>query len=299
MIRLSRSFYFFALFAILFLSGCQSQTKIVNNVNGRAANEIVVLLNSRGIQAQKSPAVTSAVGGATTSEQMWDISVPSNEITQALSILNQAGLPRAKSTTLLDLFGSQGLVPSDMQDRIRYQEGLSEQLASTIRKMDGVLDADVQISFPRDEEEHRPLTASVYIKHKGILDNPNSLIVTKIKRLVASAVPGLSIDNVSVVTDRAMLADLSLPQTEDGIGEGKDYVSIWSVIIAKESASRFRTIFYTFILLLFILSCALIWVVWKFYPLILSHGGFKILLNAEQIQPKELKEEVKIEEEEL
>lgn len=293
----------FRLFTILLFvfcfccTSCQSQTKIVNNISARDANEIVVLLNSRGIQAQKTPAVTSAVGGATTTEQMWDISVPSNQITEALGILNQAGLPRTKGTTLLDLFGSQGLVPSDMQDRIRYQEGLSEQLASTIRKMDGILDADVQISFPRDEEEKQPLTASVYIKHQGVLDNPNSLIVMKIKRLVASAVPGLTVDNVSVITDRATFADLSLSPTNSEGVEEKEYVSIWSIVLTKESAARFRLIFYTFILLLFLVVCTLIWMVWKFFPVIQSRGGFKFLFNPEQVYLEASPEEKKDEEE--
>lgn len=300
MAPLSRVFnsVFFLVFCLCVWS-CQSQTKIVNNINSREANEIVVLLNSRGIMAQKTPAVTSTVGGATSTEQMWDISVPSNQITESLAILNQAGLPRVKGTTLLNLFGSQGLVPSDMQDRIRYQEGLSEQIASTIRKMDGIIDADVQISFPRDEEENRPLTASVYIKHQGVLDNPNSLLVIKIKRLVASAVPGLTIDNVSVVSDRATYADLSLPSSTENLSEGREYVSIWSVIIAKESAGRFRAIFYTFILLLFIAICSIIWMVWKFYPIIISRGGMKLFLSPEQISVETPPVEEKSEEEEL
>jgi len=88
-----------------------------------------------------------------------------------------------------------------MQDRIRFQEGLSQQLANTIRMMDGIVDASVQITFPQgDDEEHRPpLTASVLVKHRGILDNPNSLVVTKIRRLVASSLPGLEVENVTVI----------------------------------------------------------------------------------------------------
>ena len=60
------------------------------------------------------------------------------------------------------------------------------------------------------------MTASVYVKHRGILDNPNSLLVTKIKRLVSSAIPGLEIDNVSVVSDRALYADITLEQVPRG-----------------------------------------------------------------------------------
>lgn len=279
-------------FSLMFTS-CATQTTIANNIPEREANEIVVLLNSKGVQAEKVPAQVTAVGGAAGGEKMWDIMVPSSQITEALSILNQAGLPRIKGTTLLDLFGAQGLVPSDLQDRIRYQEGLSDQLASTIRKMDGIIDANVQITFPTgEEEEEKELTASVYVKHRGILDNPNSLTITKIKRLVSSAIPGLKIENVSVVADRAIYADITLHSPEQLEAE-KEYVSIWTVIVAKDSASRFRVIFYAFIILLFLLACWIAWLMWKFYPIMKRKGGFFSLFHPEQYEPGDFVEKEK------
>ncbi len=203
---LFRSLFF--IFALLCCSACDSRSIITHGLSGREANEIVVLLVSKGVSAQKIPQAASSTGGGA-SEQLWDISVPAAQITEALAILNQAGLPRMKGTSLLDLFAKQGLVPSEMQEKIRYQEGLSEQMATTIRKMDGIVDASVQISFS-PEEDQLPLTASVYIKHRGVLDNPNSIMVSKIKRLVASAVPGLCPENVSVVSDRASYSDITI-----------------------------------------------------------------------------------------
>lgn len=277
---MSRCFLLVIFGFTLFLVSCATKSTIVNSVAEREANEIVVLLNSKGIAAEKNAAPASALGGGT-SEIMWDIVVPANQITEALAILNQSGLPRIKGTSLLDLFGAQGLVPSDMQDKIRYQEGLSEQLATTIRKMDGIIDANVQITFPSEEETNKPLTASVYVKHRGILDNPNSIAITKIKRLVSSAVPNLSVENVQVVTDRALYADITL-QTPQQLEEDKHYVAIWSVAVAKESANRFRLIFYAFIILLFLLTCALAWLIWKFFPLIHRKGGVPFVLKPEQ-----------------
>ncbi len=268
--------------ALLFLcAGCQTQTMIINGLPEREANEIIVLLSSKGIEAEKVPA-TAAVGA--TGEQKWDIRVKSSQITEALGILNQAGLPRLKGTSLLDLFGSQGLVPSDLQDRIRYQEGLSEQMAMTIRKMDGIIDANVQITLPHDDEESsEEMTASVYVKHRGILDNPNSLTITKIKRLVSSAIPGLTAENVSVVTDRALYADISLEPLQQ-MQEERHFASIWTVVVAKESVTRFRLIFYAFIILLFVLACALAWMIWKSLPIIKSKGGFKSLFYPHQYE---------------
>lgn len=266
---------------VAFLTACNNSTTVAYNLPEREANEIVVLLANRGIAAQKLPAPASTTGGGS-AEQMWNISVPSKNITQAISALNQAGLPRTKGTSLLDLFGAQGLVPSELQNKIRYQEGLSEQLSTTIKKMDGIIDAVVQITFPQDEEANIPLTASVYVKHRGVLDNPNSLMITKIKRLISSALPGLQIDNVSVVTDRALLSDLPLQEGE--LHQEHEYASIWGVVLAKQSIPLFRLIFYFFLASTFILASALVWLIWKMYP-ILKEWGLSSLLNPKPYEP--------------
>src|ERR1700722_4148946 len=126
-----RCIFIFSCLLVLSLTSCTSKNTIINSIPEREANEIVVLLNSKGILAEKVSSPVSAVGGGT-AEKLWDIMVPPDQVTDALAILNQSGLPRLKGTSLLDLFGAQGLVPSDLQDKIRYQEGLSEQLATTI-----------------------------------------------------------------------------------------------------------------------------------------------------------------------
>lgn len=276
-------------------SGCDTRTTIVNSVSEREAIEIIVLLSSKNIAATKIPGPTTA-GGAGTAQPLWDVTVPSSQITEALTVLNQYGLPRPKGTSLLDLFGNPGIVPSDLQDRIRYQEGLSEQLAMTIRKMDGVIDADVQITFPReDEEPKKAMTASIYIKHKGILDASNNLLVTKIKRLVSSAIPGLTPDNVTVVTDKVPSHENQLPSCDSQTDVERGWVSIWSIVIAKDSAVRFRVIFYLFIFALFLLASVLTLFIWKFFPLI-SDLGRKKLLRPEQITRESLQKEVIVEE---
>lgn len=283
-----RHFLYFFIALLTICAGCNTQTNVVNGVTERDANEIVVLLASKGIQAKKTQAA-AGIGGSTEAAK-YDITVSAGQITEALSVLNQVGLPRVKGTSLLDIFGTSGLVPSDMQDRIRYQEGLSEQLATTIRKMDGIIDANVQITFKEEGDQEKGLTASVYVQHRGILDNPNSLAVTKIKRLVSSAVPNLTAENVSVITDRALYADLALQPTQQ-LEEG-NYVSLWSVHVAKDSVTRFRLIFYAFIILLFLLACTIAWLIWKFWPIIESEGGTETLFYPRPYEPRVVKTEV-------
>lgn len=283
--------------ALVFLTGCESRRIIVNGLDEKEANEILVFLSNKGIDANKVQATSEAAGGGTRTI-LWNISVETSQANEAMAMLNQVGLPRRRGQNLLGIFSNVGLVPSGMQEKIRYQAGLAEQIASTIRKIDGVLDADVQISFPEEDPlnpgaNKQKITASVYVKHSGVLDDPNAHLVTRIKRLVAGSVNGLDYDNVTVIGDRARFSESPITGFQ-GVNEAeKSYTNIWSIILAKESVSRFRTIFFSFITALLILILAFIWLLWKFHLIIKSLGGIKQFLNPHAIHPEELTAEKK------
>lgn len=197
-------------FIIALTSGCESKSSIVHGLSEQDANEIVVLLEKENIPTYKM-AAKAAGGPGAQKLLLWDIAVQAADKVQAMAILSANGLPRTYSPTLLDLFTASGLVPSEMAEKIRYEAGLAASLATTIRKIDGVVDANVIISFPEEnplnpEETKGPITATVFVKHTGILDDPNSHISNKIKELVAGAVSGLKYDNVTAVNDRSMLS---------------------------------------------------------------------------------------------
>jgi type III secretion protein J len=268
---------------------------IVSDVDEKEANEIVVFLASKGIAAQKTSSVSVAPGAATEGAK-FNISVEPGRSTEAMAILNQNGLPRKKGTTLLDLFAKAGLMSSAQEETIRYQAGLAQQITNMILKIDGIIDADVQLSFPVESSTlampgtgttPKKITAAVYVKHQGILDDPNSHLVTKIKRLVAGSITGLDINDVTVISDRSRFTDITLaPSTEALEPEAKEYVSIWSIVMSKNSASRFRFIFFFLMTCAIVLALLLGWMFWKFYPILKNRGGFKSLL-----QPAPLEEE--------
>jgi len=291
---------FLALLGIIILafSGCESTKTIVNGIDEREANEILVLLASKNIEAYKIQQQTGAAGGAT-KEILWDIAVNASDATTAMAILSQYGLPRRRTQNLLELFAAGGLVPSEMQQKIRYQAGLADQIASTIRKIDGVVDADVQLSFPEEDPlnpqaEKGAATASVYVKHTGVLDDPNSHLIAKIKRLVASAVQGLSFDNVTVIPDRARIAESPLGRTKP---QEVDYVRVWSIILARESLTRFQVIFFAMSILALLLCFTTFWFAWKLYPVLQKRGGISQLFHLTPLpdeyeeQPEETEEE--------
>lgn len=260
---------------LIFLAGCSGNQAIVNNVDERDANEIVVFLASKGIAAQKVAAPSSAIGGTTPSD-MYSITVADNQSTEAMALLNRYGLPRVQGTNLLTLFAKSGLISSDREETIRYQAGLAEELKNTIRKIDGVLDADVQISFPDTTVTLPPgtpapkITAAVYVKHQGIMEDPNSHMEVKIKRLMAGSVNGLNFEDVSVISDRSRFADIRLQPEGEMIGAKalqQTYVKMWGVVLTKSSLMRFRLIFFSFIILLLLFAVGFGWMVYKFYPL--------------------------------
>ncbi|HKZ00130.1 MAG TPA: EscJ/YscJ/HrcJ family type III secretion inner membrane ring protein [Rhabdochlamydiaceae bacterium] len=275
--------------SLILLAGCETNMAIINDVDERDANEIVVFLASRGIPAEKSSSISTSPG-ATAGSPRYNISVPPGKATEAMAILNQNGLPRKQGTNLLELFAKAGLMSSEKEETVRYQAGLAMQIANMILKIDGVIDANVQLSFPDTSNAglfggattaapQQKITAAVYVKHQGILDDPNSHLITKIKRLVAGSVTGLDVNDVTVISDRSRFTDISLaPQTEPLEAKAKEYVSIWSIVMNKDSAGRFRMLFFllTFCSILFALAIG--WLVWKFYPL-LKGKGVKQLLN--------------------
>lgn len=284
---------FFCGLICLFLSGCASSRTIVHGVEEREANEIMVFLNGKGIDATKTQ--MAATGAASKGATLYDISVPEAQATQAMSLLNIAGLPRKSSQSLLNIFSGGGLVPSQMEEQIRYRQGLDDQIASTLRKIDGVIDADVLVSYPEQdplnpEKSMGKMTAAVFLKHNGVLDDPNTSLVSKIRRLVAASVPGLSYDDVTVIGDRGRnTLDIQTPIVNPA---QEQIVTVWGLSLTQGSVHRFQILFFTISILFTLLLLAFVWLVWKVFPLIKQLGGIKELMHVtplhfEVVPPKE------------
>jgi len=135
------------------------------------------------------------------------ILVKPTQAAQARMLLAEKGLPRSTSGgyELFDKLGSLGLT-SFMQEitRVRAMEG---ELARTIQLMRGVKAASVHLvladkgSFRRDQQ---PASASVVVRTET---SESGNVAQAIRHLVASAVPGLAAEKVTVLnTDGTLLA---------------------------------------------------------------------------------------------
>ena len=127
------------------------------------------------------------------------VMTPAGQATTARMILAEKALPRsgAEGNELFDKLGSLGLT-SFMQDvtRLRALEG---ELARTIQMMHSVKAARVHIVLADEgsfRRERQPPSASVMIRTDGGDDRETG---QAIRHLVASAVPGMKIDDVTVL----------------------------------------------------------------------------------------------------
>ncbi len=134
----------------------------------------------------------------------------------------------------------------------------------------------------------------MFVKHNGVLDDPNSHLIQKIKQLVSSSVTGLSYDNVTVVPERAALTETSEPVMSN-LNQNK-LVDVWSILISQNSVDRFQAIFFGLIIFSLLCLLGLLWVLFKVFPLLKEKGGFKKLLELKSIDhPHDKVEKAKIE----
>ena len=172
-----------------------------------------------GLSAQDVSRITTALAEAgvpfDVNEQRSAVLVPFGQTSRARSLLAQKGLPTSSRAgyELFDQMGSIGLT-CFMQEvtRVRALEG---EIARTIQALDGVAAARVHLvladpgSFRR---ERREPSASVLLRVGDRWQNSSAQAV---RHIVAAAVPGMKIEQVSVAgTDGRLLAaggdDLSL-----------------------------------------------------------------------------------------
>jgi flagellar M-ring protein FliF len=135
------------------------------------------------------------------------VMVRREETAQARMLLAEKGLPSSSNAgyELFDKLGPIGLT-SFMQEvtRVRAIEG---ELARTIQAMKGVKAARVHIVLPETGSFRRgrqPASASVFIRTETAAD---ASMAQAIRHLVSAAVPGLTVDDISVLNaDGTVLA---------------------------------------------------------------------------------------------
>lgn len=166
----------------LALVGCKEEIELHTRLSESDANEVMAALIENRIPAHK----LNTKEGVT-------VFIDQADIAGAVRILQAKGLPRKNKTSMGEVFQKEGIISSPLEERARYIYALSQELEYTFSQIAGVVVARVHVVLPEKVapgEPIQPSSAAVFIKHQDELDPDVAL--PKIKRMVASSIPGLA-----------------------------------------------------------------------------------------------------------
>lgn len=164
------------------LSACGARIELHSQLSEQDANEVIAELADKDIAAEKRIGKDSV-----------SVVIGADDIKRAVHVLAAAGLPRRSQSSLGDIFQKDGVISTPLEERARYIYALSQELEATLSQIDGVLVARVHVVLPEriaPGEPVQPASAAVFVKYRTDLD-PDS-VQSRIRKLVASSIPGLS-----------------------------------------------------------------------------------------------------------
>lgn len=173
---------------LLALAGCSSEQELYGQLSERQANEMVAVLYTAGIKAEKQ-----------TKDGKFSISTSRDEFAAAVRALNAQGYPREQFDSMGKVFKREGFVSSPLEERARLMHAMSQEIANTIANIDGVITARVHLVMPEHNpmlDKPQPSAAAVFIKHRADVNLQSQ--VTQIKALVVNSIEGLKYSNVTV-----------------------------------------------------------------------------------------------------
>jgi flagellar M-ring protein FliF len=180
--------------AVVLWSQEASYSRLYSEISEKDVTEILDVLNTQGIKYK----VEKGSGA---------IMIPSEQIDEAKLKLAGLGLPRSNSVGYELLSKDQGFGASKNLEMIRFQRALEGEIAQTIMSIQSVKSARVLLAIPQQSvfvrERKKPSASVVVNLYQGrSLDKGQ---IESIIHLVASSVPQLDADQVTVVDQKGQL----------------------------------------------------------------------------------------------
>lgn len=198
-----------------------AKVPLFSELGEEEANEIMAHLLEQHIECVK-------ISGK---EGKWILQVPQEDFPLAMHTLQAIGLPREKRVKMSEVFQKTGLVSSPTEERIRFIDALSQELAETMMKIDGVVTAKVHIALPSNDplgDKTVPASASVFIKYRAGYDIESS--TPDLKNLVTKSVEGLTFENVELIMSPAEAIPPPPKVKESGVvGQWQAKVPTWAI----------------------------------------------------------------------
>lgn len=175
------------LLSLTMMGGSMDYKVLFSGLSQEDASDVVDWLKE-----QRTPYKLSEDGRA--------ILVPASQVYETRLNLAGAGLPHGGGVGF-EIFDKTSLGTTDFVHRLNYQRALQGELSRTIRQFHQVMEARVHLATPKESifvEDEKPPTASISVKLRG-RDKLSTHQIQSIVNLVASAVPGLTTENVTLV----------------------------------------------------------------------------------------------------
>ena len=170
--------------------------ELYSALDEQEGNEMLALLLQHDVGSEKRAAKDSKVS----------LYVDADKIPLAMALLRKNGYPKDEFSTIGDLFQADKLIATPYEDRTRYIYGLSQELADTLSRVDGVMTARVHLVIPDEGDDRTLASAAVFLKH-----NPNYDLeehIPQIRSIVASGIDGVDYEAVNVALFPAQQADV-------------------------------------------------------------------------------------------
>lgn len=175
---------------------------------------------SSGTSASETAKVAAALDEAGITYRLsgngTGVMVTQTDTARAKLAMSEAGVSDTGGVAGYEILDEQGFTTSDFQQQINRQRALEGELTKTLMDLDGIDSARVQLSLPEralftsDQEDAR---ASVLLGASRPLDAGT---VRAVMQTVASAVPNLQPDNVTVTDTSGQILSV------DGLAAGSD-----------------------------------------------------------------------------
>ena len=135
------------------------------------------------------------------------ITVPTNKYHEARIFLASKGLPKTSNTGIDSLKDQSAMTTSQFMEQVRYTAAMEQELARSITQIDSIQSARIHLAMPKQSvfvRDRTPPKASVVVTpFPGRFVSPTQ--VQAIVHLVASSVPLMSTENVTVVDNQGKL----------------------------------------------------------------------------------------------
>ena len=187
--RVSRLASFLLAACALLVAGCDEKATLFSNLEEIQANSVMAALLDESIACSKTPG----------DEGTWNVQIGASDFAKAANLCERRGLPRRAHKGIGEVFKKTGMVSSPSEERIRFMDAISQDLAATISMIEGVVDARVHVVLPENDpfaKNALPSSAAVAIRARWDADLSDA--IPQVKGLVKNAIEGLAFEKITV-----------------------------------------------------------------------------------------------------